>query len=395
MKFLNFNQEPVVPPKINKKKVIISIVIILILIFCVGIFLGYAYNTDFRNFFDIYFFRKNLSSEDVPKIDINSEDNDHIFGYDKYIAILNKNILSAYNSSGKKEFQLDISIGTPISNSNNRFLALAEKGGQKVYLIANQNISWQTDIEGQISNISVNKNGYVTLTVTGTSYKTVIITFDPSGKELFKTYLYKTTVADTDISNDNKYLAIAEVDTTGNLIQSNIKLVSIEKAMSDPQNSFDYIYPANSGELITNIYYQDKNQLVCMYDNSIHIVENNSDRKLIDIANKKDIFSDISLKSTVALITEKSSGLFADVQLQIININSGKSNYYNMTGVPKSVKTKDNIIALNLGVEIHFVDCNNGWLIKKYSSNQEVRNIILGSNIAAIVYQDKIELISL
>ena len=44
----------------------------------------------------------------------------------------------------------------------------------------------------------------------GTSYKTVIQTIDSEGKELFKNYLSTTSVIDTAISNDNKYLAMAK-----------------------------------------------------------------------------------------------------------------------------------------------------------------------------------------
>jgi len=51
-------------------------------------------------------------------------------------------------------------------------------------------------------------------------------------------------------------------------------------------------------------------------------------------------------------------------------------------------------IALNLGSEIHFVD-TNGWLIKKYTSNQEVRKIVISNEVAGIIYRNKIELIKL
>ena len=51
-------------------------------------------------------------------------------------------------------------------------------------------------------------------------------------------------------------------------------------------------------------------------------------------------------------------------------------------------------IALNLGSEIHFVD-TNGWLIKKYTSNQEITNVMITNNIAIIIYKDRIEVINL
>ena len=52
--------------------------------------------------------------------------------------------------------------------------------------------------------------------------------YDNKGDELFKTFLKSTRVVSTSISEDNKYLAIAEIDTSGTIIQSNIKIISIE-----------------------------------------------------------------------------------------------------------------------------------------------------------------------
>ena len=109
--------------------------------------------------------------------------------YDKYIAVLNKKTLYTYNSSGQNVAENDINISSPIFANKNKFLAIAENNGSKLYLMSGTNIVWQNTLEGKISKISINKNGYVSVIVSGTSYKSVIILMDPKGKELFKTYL--------------------------------------------------------------------------------------------------------------------------------------------------------------------------------------------------------------
>ena len=43
-------------------------------------------------------------------------------------------------------------------------------------------------------------------------------------------------------------------------------------------------------------------------------------------------------------------------------------------------------IALNLGTEIEFID-TNGWLIKRYNSSSEVKDIILCDGLAGIIYK--------
>ena len=212
---------------------------------------------------------------------------------------------------------------------------------------------------------------------------------------MFKTYLSSTRTADVAISNDNKHLAIAEVDTSGTMIQSNIKIISIEKASADPTNSLENTYQGEADKLITNIKYQDKDRLVCMYTDNIHIIENNQDTTLMDNQSKKMIFQSIELTNHAIKIEEKSSGLFtADSVVSIVNTENRGTKEYTVNSVAKEIYTYGNIIALNLGTEIEFIN-TGGWLVKRYIANQEITNIVVSENIAGIIYRDKIEIINL
>lgn len=201
----------------NKKKfhikhwIIISIVIILIILIGVLTYL-YSKNEAVRDFLDKNILRKDITEEDLPKIEINPEIESYIYAYNNQIVILQENKLQIYNSDARKEHELEITISNPLFESNNRFLAIAEKDGRKLYLISKGNILWQMDLDGNISKININKNGYISLILS----ENIIVTVNPEGKELFRTFLSKTYGVDTDISDDNKYLAIAECITSRN-----------------------------------------------------------------------------------------------------------------------------------------------------------------------------------
>ena len=397
MQLISFNkyQNTKHKGKLNRKKVAIIVSIIIVIVVMTILTSIYILNKTFRDNVDKYIFRKNIAENNGPIIELPSQiESNNILAYNNYIGILNKSILSVYSSNGKKEKELEVEISNCISDSENRFLALAENEGSKLELISGTDILWKKDVEGNIEHIFVNKNGYVSIVITGTSHNNVIITYNPEGTELFRTFLSQTTATDVEISNDNKYLAYGEVDTSGSFIQSNVKIISIEKAQTDPSNSVEYIYPAESKEIIISLNYQDNNKLICMYDDSIHMIENNSDTKLLDISDTKNTFADINLKDNVAYIVEKSSGLFANIDVEIMNISNNKSNVYNIDAVATSLKTAGDVIAVNLGTEVDFIN-TSGWLIKKYNSSSEISNIILGEGIAGIVYSDKIEIINL
>ena len=43
---------------------------------------------------------------------------------------------------------------------------------------------WETEVEGNVSKIDVNENGYVSIILKGTTYKSVIVVYDAKGNEL-------------------------------------------------------------------------------------------------------------------------------------------------------------------------------------------------------------------
>lgn len=380
--------------KINKKKIIVISIIILMLITIITISIIYVKNQRARDWIDRNIFRKEVLQDKVTTIELKDSPN-NIYAFNKYIGILNKTEFSIYNQNGDSEAQLEIQISNPLFYSANRFLAIAENQGQKIYIIEDKEIKWEAEVEGNIEQININKNGYVAVSITGTSYKTVVAVYSPEGKELFKTYLSSSRAVDVTISNDNKYLAIAETDTSGTIITSSIKIISVEKARTDPTNSVEKTYEGENNKLITNIQYQDKNKLICMYTDKITIIENDEETNLTNNENKKVIFQSVELTNHVVSIEEESSGLFtANSKVNIINVDNKETKTYTAESVTKEIITYGDKIALNLGTEVEFIN-TSGWLVKRYIANQEITSIAMSDNMAGIVYRDKIEIVNL
>ena len=379
---------------IEKKRIILMVILLILVILIITLIILYKKNDGIREWINRNILRKEVLQEDAVYIE-KEDENAQVYAYSQYIGMLSNNNFDIYNSSGNKEETLNVEISTPLFNSNNRFLAIAEKGGQKAYLITNKSMEWEKDIEGDISQIHVNKNGYVAIVVSNTSYKTVVEMYTPEGEEMFKTYLSSTRTADICISNDNKYLAIAEIDTSGTIVQSTVKVISVTNAQEDPNNSVENIYNSEAGKLITNVEYQDKNRLICMYTDSITIIEDGKEEVLSQESDKKIIFSSIELTNSSITVEEKSSGLFtADSILRIVNSSNRDEKEYVLKEVTKDIYTKGNTIALNLGTEIEFVN-KEGWLIKKYIAKQEITNIVVSDELAGIIYRNKIEIVKL
>ena len=378
----------------NKKRIAgLIILLVIIVIFIVGYIL-YATNEEFRTFMDMNVLRKEITENNLNSIVLEDYDKSNIYAYSNKIAVLKDNILSLYTASGRQEGQLEVQISTPITYSNGRYFMIAQQDSSKAYLIRDNEIVWEKDLEGNISRVSVNSAGYSSIILTGTAYKTVIVVFDNQGNELFK-YMSSTITVDSAISEDNQYLSFAEVNISGTFVQSNIKTLSIEKAKTSPNEANVFTYNADSNSLILNIKYQNNNKLVCMYDDSVHVIKNNEDTKVADINSSGMTFYSIELNNHLVGTVESTSGLLdTQTSVQIINMDNQNQSTYNFNGVTKELYSYGNKIALNLGSEVHFIE-TNGWLIKKYTSSQEIRKIVITDEIAGIVYRDKIEIVNL
>lgn len=380
---------------INAKKIIISIIIAILIVAIIVMVALYITNNEFRNWIDVEIFRKEISQEGVATIELDEGESSNIYAFNKYIGILSKNKLYLYGATGTEETNLEIQINNPLFDSANRFLVIGESNGQKVYAIEDKEVIWESEIEGNISQVYVNKNGYVAVIISGTSHKSVIQVFDPTGTALFKKYLPSTVAVDVTISNDNKYLAIAEIDTSGTVIQSNIRIISIEMTKTDPSNSEVNNYKSEQNKLLVNIAYQDKDRIVCMYTDTINVIENEQESVIFDNNNKKITAQSIDLKNYFTTIQEESSGIFsADSVINIVNVDSKETQNYIVETSVKEMYTRGEIIALNLGTEVEFIN-TGGWLVKRYRANQEVSNVTVSDNIAGIIYRDKVEIINL
>ena len=382
------------------------IILFIIILIIISLFAAYLTIENFRDFVDTSVLRKVKTSENLFSIEINNNDkhtnkykeNNSIFAYNDKICILKNNILTIYNSQGNKTKEIEMEITNPLIETYGDLIAIAEKSGNKICLISAKNILWEKQIEGQISRININKNGYVSIVVTGTSYKSVIYLFDATGDEVFKYYISNTMVVDTSVSGDNKYLAYAEIDSSGALIQSNIKVISIEKIKKNEDNSIIYVHEAEPDKLITQIKYQDS-RLVCLYNDSIDVIKSNNEYStLVEFAKVEGrcVFADINLNNKVVIVIERE--LEGGKNQIVVNLFDTLTKYEKMYTMEGSAKELDcngrDKLAVNLGSELYVLN-TNGFLVKKYISNKEIPKIIISESITGIIYNTEIELMSI
>ena len=377
------------------KKLAVFLGILAIFVILLILIIIYMFNLNFRRWCDENVLRKELLQEDTRTIDLDGDENTQVYAYDKYICIFRKKTLEFYNRVGSQVSTIDLDINKAVFVSNGKYMAICEENGQKFYLISGREKIFENEVEGNITQINVNRNGYVSIVLSNASYKSIVDVYDRSGKSIFKTNLVSSIVADVSISQDSKYLAIAEIDISGIIIQSSIQIISIELAQTTPNESMLYKYEAPTDKLILNIEYQEKGKLLCMYNDSIESLQNNTSTEIIDLQEKNIAFATIELNNKITILEEISTGEYtSDTYARIINPETLKERQYITEDVAKSLLTVGNKIAINFGTELHIIS-TNGILLKKYISETEINDIVMTDSLVGVVYRDKIQIINL
>ena len=377
------------------RKVVMFVIILIILITILVLISIYFLNLEFRNWCDKNVLRKEILQADTKYIDLDGDENTQVYAYDKYICVFRKKTLEFYNKVGTKVYQIELDINKAVFTSAGRYLAICEENGQKFYLICGKDKIFENEIEGNISHINVSRSGYVSIVISNMSYKSIVDVYNKDGTEIFKTNLVTSRVVDVSISQDSKYLAIAEVDLSGIIISSKIQVVSIELAQTNPKEAILYKYEAPTDKLIMNIEYQEQNKLICLYNDSMEVLQDKTSTTLIKLEEQKLTFISIELNNRIALLEEISTGDYtADTKVRIVNPVTLKEKEYISKDVAKSINTSENKIAINFGTELHIIS-KNGILSKKYISEVEINDIVMAEGIVGIVYKDKIQIINL
>lgn len=317
-----------------------------------------------------------------------------IDGTSSNLLVVGNNYIMGYSNNAKESFDESVSLMSATTDANGEYCIIGEKDGSRVYMINTNTKVWETDIQGTILDVSVNKNGYSAIVYKQTGYKSLIKVINPDGNELFTSYLASTYAIDVEISNDNKHLAIAELNTEGIKVESAVKFIDINNVGQENVKKISL----DNDILITDIEYNDKNGLYVLTDKNSQIILNESKAEVV-AEFKNTNFATIENGTNTITISKSENGLF-DLKY-ILNIFEYKDDEisrkeYELDSLPLLMTAKNKNIALLFEDEFIVVN-TNGKLMKRCEMSGNVKDICLfdNGNAVAIIFRDKIEFLKL
>lgn len=308
------------------------------------------------------------------------------------LMLLTSDAIRMYSDTSKAVYETEVSSNSFLTDSEREFYVVANGTDNKIFLLKDDVKVWELTVKGNVLNVSVNKNGYVAITYSQSGYKSLVKVINPNGEELFTNFLATTYVVDAEISNDNKILAIAEVDAEGILVKSNVKLIHIDKIEDQAVNM---ISMANN-ELVIDIEFNDNNQILILKDKGVDLLTD--EKELVNVASytySAVPYATIVGKNQVVLVKKTATGIF-DSTCSVQIIKDDELHEYELNSIPQHIYVMNKTIALDLGSQVIFIN-TNGKLMKKCNTNGQVKEIVLydNGNMAALILRDGIEIIKI
>lgn len=375
-----------------KKYRLLLIIFIVISIILFSLYLGVE---NFRKFVDEKVIKKEVEENSSKSTYLLTGSKSNVIPTLDNIYTVQSGQLKSYDKYGIEKNSERVSISNPIFDSSDKYATISEKQSISFYLLEDGKVKWEKKVDTPIVGIKVNKNGYVAVMSENNIYKAVVTVFNNKGDKLFKTYVSDSYGMSASISNDNKYLVIGSVNYSKTIANSNIKIVSMEKAKTDPDGAIINEY--NIGKLLIDIKIKDGGEVIGQFSNSITRfgILDKKEEEIYKLESNVE-FVDINNNNNIALIEKKvENENNSKFYLKIINAYGKQVSIYDLDDkLPKEILCRNDTIGINMnnGINIY---TENGWLKKKYKSSTEIRDFNLSDSILTVIYRDKYEVIGI
>lgn len=375
-----------------RKYRLLLIIFIVISIILFSLYLGVE---NFRKFVDEKVIKKEVEENSSKSTYLLTGSKSNVIPTLDNIYTVQSGQLKSYDKYGIEKNSERVSISNPIFDSNDKYATISEKQSISFYLLEDGKVKWEKKVDTPIVGIKVNKNGYVAVMSENNIYKAVVTVFNNKGDKLFKTYVSDSYGMSASISNDNKYLVIGSVNYSKTIANSNIKIVSMEKAKTDPDGAIINEY--NIGKLLIDIKIKDGGEVIGQFSNSITRfgILDKKEEEIYKLESNVE-FVDINNNNNIALIEKKvENENNSKFYLKIINAYGKQVSIYDLDDkLPKEILCRNDTIGINMnnGINIY---TENGWLKKKYKSSTEIRDFNLSDSILTVIYRDKYEVIGI
>lgn len=151
-----------------------------------------------------------------------------IHSFQKDILLCNNQGIKAMNQKGDTIWNLPVSLSSPLIETGGAYVLAADLGGNhETLLIKDGEIVQDLPIAKDIISAKVNKKGTVAIATAADGYKGSVAVLDKKGRELFRWNSGDGYIMDLDISDNGRYLAVAQLSDSGSQADAKLQFIDL------------------------------------------------------------------------------------------------------------------------------------------------------------------------
>jgi hypothetical protein len=321
------------------------------------------------------FFMGNKNKEKLKTREIKFDYSEHhVFSaYKGLVVECSKNSIRGLNDSNQEQWVEQINVNNPVLKVTGEYLLIGDLGGREIYFINGKSIKWNKEVNGNIINIDMTDEGYVSVVHETSGYKGMVTIFNRNGNEMLTRTVSDSFPMLAKVSPSGRRYILNSVNSQGIKAETNLSFgVMNLKQTTDITPQKDKLFPFTwylNGDLLFTV---NDASIMCYDQNGKEIWKNEFIEKQVccgDVLEGK--------YPVIALIEDdKSSSFSTGVKTRIMIYNKeGKENGENLIeSKVKNIKTYSNRIAVNTGREIYILN-SKGKLLDKIVSKTDVSEL--------------------
>lgn len=385
----------------NKKLSIIMFILLLLVIVGVAFFVYLkSQNIDIRNInlkqpASGNIFSGSQDDKQAPSLEIKFDPKvkTAFTVYRDYLIECTTESIKALDIRGERQWEIPITINSPFIRATPSELLVTDIGGKDIYVISGNRIKWKARVDSRIINADISESGYVTVIKEEKGYKGVVKVFDPKGNEIVTIGREGSYIISAKVSPSGNRICLNRLDTSGVNADSILEFTDISgRSIAAKLIQEDAIFPS--------IWYMDKDFLLAVGDSvAVCFDMDRNEKWKQDYTGKKVYSSKVSLGkyAVIAAGSGNITGIAGDghSEVSVFNSKGQKAGSYKLDDEVLNIETYSDMIAVNTGKEVHFIN-TRGKLLGKYTSKGDVSYVcFFDKQEAAVIMKNSVVIIKI
>lgn len=340
-----------------------------------------------KDLIDRGFINRNIKYE-LSSTEFDYDENvNAVFGTHKgYIVKCSRDNIIYIDSNGNEQWTYPLSLKNPVLKTAGSYLLVADYGAKSILTFSGKEMRWEKELDNNIINADINWKGYVTVVHGEERSRGAVSVYNRQGMNCFTIGKAENFILSSKVSSSAKSVFINSVDTSG--ISTNTILEFTDLSGNILNNKI-----VKENTVFPSLWYMENDSLFVVGDSMFMILDKDF-KEIVQQTVKGKIFSSCIANGKYAVVAsnpEETTGIFetGSSGIWIYDSNGEKICEYNLKGEVRNLASYEDIIAINSGNKLRFINLE-GNLLAEYSSKLDMKEVFfINRREVLVVCKDK------